>query len=288
MTLYEIGLMNPPNQRSELMDTLRKAFGPQTGSTATLEERLQALPENKLNLVIQTARMVKTAQSFILNPAKLESYQMLVDRMYPKLDFMLRNLIAEVLQDADPLPELQDSRQKQRDAVVQSVVDEYDAFLSRQKKAEITDENIAQYEAEIQEQYPESFLQQLAQSESSGQADAEITIKDGRTFTGLYQFGDARLSDYRKATGAKFTTQEFKEDEQLQQKVAKWHINDIDKAIDSLGDEAKDYDRNGLRSVAHLGGIGGMERFVRTNGQYDPKDELGTSLSKYYAKFSGS
>jgi hypothetical protein len=211
---------------------------------------------------------------------------MLVDRMYPKLDFMLRNLIAEVLQDADPLPEIEDTRQKQRDAAVQSVVDDYDAFLSKQKKPEITDEDIAQYEAEIQEQYPDSFLQQLAQSESSGRKDAEITIKDGRTFTGLYQFGDARLSDYRKATGAKFTTQEFKEDEQLQQKVAKWHINDIDKAIDSLGDEAKDYDRNGLRSVAHLGGISGMKRFVRTKGQYDPKDELGTSLSKYYTKFS--
>ena len=211
---------------------------------------------------------------------------MLVDRMYPKLDFMLRNLIAEVLQDADPLPEIEDTRQKQRDAAVQSVVDDYDAFLAKQKKPEITDEDIAQYEAEIQEQYPDSFLQQLAQSESSGRKDAEITIKDGRTFTGLYQFGDARLSDYRKATGAKFTTQEFKEDEQLQQKVADWHIKDIDKAIDSLGDEAKDYDRNGLRSVAHLGGVGGMKRFVRTKGQYDPKDELGTSLSKYYAKFS--
>lgn len=286
MAVNKTGLMNPTGKPSEMMDALRTAFGPYTGSTATLEERLQALPENKLNLVIQTARMVKTAQSFILNPAKRESYQMLVDRMYPKLDFMLRHLIAEVLQDADPLPEIEDTRQKQRDAAVQSVVDDYDAFLSKQKKPEITDEDIAQYEAEIQEQYPDSFLQQLAQSESSGQADAEITIKDGRTFTGLYQFGDARLSDYRKATGAKFTTQEFKEDLELQQKVADWHVKDIDQAIDSLGDEAKGYDRNGLRSVAHLGGIGGMKRFVRTKGQYDPKDELGTSLSKYYAKFS--
>ena len=184
MTL-KIGLMNPSDKPSELMDALRTAFGPFTGSTATLEERLQALPENKLNLVIQTARMVKTAQSFIQNPARTESYQMLVDRMYPKLDFMIRNLIAEVLQDADPLPEIEDTRQKQRDAAVQSVVDDYDAFLTRQKKPEITDEDIAQYQTEIQEQYPDSFLQQLAQSESSGGKDAEITIKDGRTFTGL-------------------------------------------------------------------------------------------------------
>ena len=66
----------------------------------------------------------------------------------------------------------------------------------------------------------DSFLNKMAMSESSGRSDAEITLEDGRTFTGRYQFGDARLSDYRKATGAKFTTQEFKEDEQVQQKVA--------------------------------------------------------------------
>jgi len=288
MAVNKTGLMNPTGKPSELMDTLRTAFGPYTGSTATLEERLQALPDNKLNLVIQTARMVKTAQSFILNPARAESYQMLVDRMYPKLDFMLRNLIAEVLQDADPLPEIEDTRQKQRDAAVQSVVDDYDAFLAKQKKPEITDEDIAQYEAEIQEQYPDSFLQQLAQSESSGRKDAEITIKDGRTFTGLYQFGDARLSDYRKATGAKFSTQEFKEDKELQQKIAYWHLTDIDRAIDSMGDKAKGYDRNGLRSVAHLGGVGGMKKFVRTKGKHDPKDELGTRLSDYYGKFSAN
>jgi len=287
MTL-KIGLMNPSDKPSELMDALRTAFGPYTGSTATLEERLQALPENKLNLVIQTARMVKTAQSFIQNPARTESYQMLVDRMYPKLDFMIRNLIAEVLQDADPLPEIEDTRQKQRDAAVQSVVDDYDAFLTRQKKSEITDEDIAQYETEMQEQYPDSFLQQLAQSESSGGKDAEITIKDGRTFTGLYQFGDARLCDYRKATGAKFSTQEFKEDKELQQKIAYWHLTDIDRAIDSMGVKAKGYDRNGLRSVAHLGGVGGMKKFVRTKGKYDPKDELGTRLSDYYGKFSAN
>lgn len=280
------GLMKPQAQTSELMNELRLAFGPYTGSTATLEERLQALPENKLNLVIQTARMVKTAQSFILNPAKRESYQMLVDKMYPKLDFMLRRLIAEVLQDADPLPEIDDTKQKQREAAVQSVVTEYDAFLSKHSSTDITQDDIAQYEAEIEQRYPDAFMQKMAQSESSGRADAEITIKDGRTFTGLYQFGDARLSDYRKATGAKFTTQQFKEDLELQQKVADWHFKDIDQAIDNLGNEADGYSRDGLKAVAHLGGVGGMKQFVRSNGEYDPQDELGTSLSAYYKKFS--
>ena len=46
---------------------------------------------------------------------------------------------------------------------------------------------------------PDSFMQKMALSESSGRPDAEITLEDGHTFTGLYQFGDARLFDYRNA-----------------------------------------------------------------------------------------
>lgn len=94
------------------------------------------------------------------------------------------------------------------------------------------------------------------------------------------------MSDYRKATGAKFTQDEFKQDGQLQQKVAEWHFADIQDAIDDIGDEAVSYDRDGLMAVAHLGGVGGMRKYVRTKGEYNPSDALGTSLSDYYNKFS--
>ena len=43
--------------------------------------------------------------------------------------------------------------------------------------------------------------------------------------------------------------------------------------------EAVSYDRDGLMAVAHLGGVGGMKKYVRTKGQYNPSDALGTSLS---------
>ena len=48
------------------------------------------------------------------------------------------------------------------------------------------------------------------------------------------------------------------------------------------------YDRDGLRAVAHLGGKTGMRKFVQSNGEYNPEDELGTSLKEYYDKFSSS
>ena len=133
-----------------------------------------------------------------------------------------------------------------------------------------------------------SFLQLLEQSESSGRSDAEITIGDGRRFVGSLQFGEARLSDYQKATGTRFTQDEFIADEALQDAVAAWHIADIDTAIDALGNEVAGYYRDGLRAVAHLGGVGGMKQFVRTKGEYNPADELGTSLKSYYDKFSAS
>ena len=95
------------------------------------------------------------------------------------------------------------------------------------------------------------------------------------------------MADYKKAKGQTFTTAQFKQDEALQDKVAVWHFSDIDKAIDKLGDATNQYDRDGLKAVAHLGGLGGMKNFVRSKGQYNPKDQLGTSLQDYYDKFSG-
>lgn len=141
-------------------------------------------------------------------------------------------------------------------------------------------------EAPIPEPEQLSFLDLLEQSESSGRSDAEITIGDGRRFVGSLQFGEARLSDYQKATGTRFNQDEFIKDTALQDKVAAWHVADIDDAIDALGDAAAGYDRDGLRAVAHLGGVGGMQKYVRTKGEYNPADELGTSLSDYYEKFS--
>ena len=143
-----------------------------------------------------------------------------------------------------------------------------------------------QVASEEPQQTKTDFLERLTHSESSGDSNAEITIADGRRYVGALQFGDARLQDYKKATGSSFTQDEFKANSTLQDKVAAWHIADIDKTIDGLGINTDGYDRDGLRAVAHLGGKGGMKKFVRSNGEYNPSDELGTSLQDYYDKFA--
>ncbi|MCL7410177.1 hypothetical protein [Marivivens donghaensis] len=131
-----------------------------------------------------------------------------------------------------------------------------------------------------------SFMDKLIQSESSGSQVASYTTQDGRSFVGYLQFGEARLNDYKAATGAEFTQDEFINDSALQSRVAAWHIADIDAAIDGIGEPAQRFNRDGLRAAAHLGGITGMKRFVLSDGQYNPSDELGTSLRDYYERFS--
>ena len=278
------GLMRPNLERKEageMMSALRKAFGPSRGSALTLEEELERLTEERLKLVLNIAQWVKMASGW----DNTTPYHVLVERMYGKMDITTKRLVAAILQDADPREEpdrpAPDKRLAVREAVYEQMAFDFDTA-----QAEVQTFKDAQEEAITLGSTMDGFMQKLAMSESSGDPTAEITLDDGRTFTGLYQFGDARLSDYRKATGAKFTTAEFKEDEALQQKVADWHFQDLAKAVDALGDEAVNYDRDGLMAVAHLGGVGGMKKYVRTKGQYNPADALGTSLSDYYAKFS--
>ena len=271
------GLMNPAPKEDDLLSSIRRAFGPASSTPLTLEQKLKGLTESELNLVLNTAQLVKMVTG--MRTGKAEPYLQIVNRMYPRLNSRIRSIIAEVLQDADPITDAEIAAPvgKSRDVVV----DEFYSQWEQQPASEASVET--QQEPETDN---DDFLARLTQSESSGNSQAEITIKDGRRFVGKLQFGEARLADYKKATGKTFTQDEFQADEALQDEVAFWHFKDIDKAIDALGDAAKGYDRDGLRSVAHLGGKGSMRQFVKSGGKHNPADELGTSLKDYYDKFS--
>lgn len=156
-------------------------------------------------------------------------------------------------------------------------------------------DDVDQFEEQLKEYRPKQrtegvyseelgrFGSRLRMSESSNNYQEQIQLKDGRYMTGAFQFGDARLSEYKKDTGESFTRDEFKNSDDLQNKVFQWHIADIDNLIDRL--DAEGYSRDGLRAVAHLGGKTGMRKFVQTRGGYNPSDAFGTSLSDYYDKF---
>jgi hypothetical protein len=146
----------------------------------------------------------------------------------------------------------------------------------------------------------DGFLTRLIGSESSGRADASVTIDDGRTFSGLGGVGEDRLTDMKNAgvvpqdmTLAQFSTAENAD---IQRAGLRWAVQDIDRAIDATGALSRGYSRDGLRAVAHIGGKGGMRRYINSGGRYNPNDSYttpdgtvteGTSLQDYYEKFAG-
>ena len=278
----DTGLMRPQaerntTQRSEMLDAFRNALAP-SGGSQSLEDKLKALTQAQRDMLLSTAKMVKMAMAGKVAAGDYSmGYADLLAQMYARIDIAKRQLIAELLDETAPLEFVAQPKPK-RDEDGLSFYDRPDMQGAERgtQKAAMVEQN----------EQSKPFLDKLTQSESSGDSNAEITIADGRRFVGALQFGDARLHDYQAATDTSFTQDEFKADSALQDTVAAWHIADIDKTIDGLGLNTDGYDRDGLRAVAHLGGKGGMRRFVQSAGKYNPSDELGTSLQDYYDEFA--
>ena len=287
------GLMGPDDT---IIDAFRNAIiGFQRPKTLT--QLLRDLSADDAAQVQSMARMTRMmAQTYVRSKGYMDqSYEELVKQLHRGLRPDLQIIVAMLLEQIDPV-EVREKPKPNHYSDKLSIYEDWNTSVRGAKRGtpEVTEQDIAVFSAAagLTKEAPEpeqlSFLDQLITSESSGKADAEITIKDGRRFVGQLQFGKARLQDYQNATGTTFTQDDFIKDTALQDKVATWHIADLDKAIDALGDAAAGYDRDGLRAVAHLGGKSGMKKFVQSKGDYNPADELGTSLQSYYDKFSKS
>ena len=274
--LTKPGLMQP-NHSSEATPLYDSLVAPifKSSRPRSTEQQLQDLTEASRNTVLALVRHGQFVSRMASFGAELASYSELLSQSHPQVSPDLRALAAAILDKAAPLPEQTEAKpvqQTPREKAADELYGPIPASPSQQRNP--------------QPQHQPDFLERLTASESSGRSNAEITVGDGRRFVGKLQFGEARLRDYQRATGTTFTQDEFKADTALQDQVASWHIADIDKAISGLGDAAKGYDSDGLRAVAHLGGVSGMKRYVRSKGEYNPADELGTSLQSYYDKFS--
>jgi len=270
----------PSSNNGKLLTQFRNVLAPSM-MPRSIEEQLEQLSEDQRQQILTFAQLAKiVAVTEVASKGYVSrSYLDIVRKVYPGGDEIMQQLISAVLDEIAPIEILGEKPKLQAHT-------DHQLGATYGQKHQINISDTQADTARPDTTMDNSFMQKMAMSESSGDPNAEIKLDDGRTFTGLWQMGQARLSDYRKATGAKFTTAEFKEDEALQQKVADWHFTDIQNAIDALGSEAEGYDRDGLMAVAHLGGVGGMRKYVRTKGQYNPSDALGTSLSDYYTKFS--
>lgn len=140
-----------------------------------------------------------------------------------------------------------------------------------------------------------NFPSSLIQSESGGNWSA----LNSEGYGGRLQFGKDRLADAARAgvipagmTGADFSSLA----PAVQQQVEQWHFNDIDRQAARMGldqyigqtVDGVPITQDGIRAMAHLGGIGGAAKFLRSGGQINPADSNGTSLRDYAAKHGGS
>ena len=77
--------------------------------------------------------------------------------------------------------------------------------------------------------------------ETGGDSNAEIIIKDGSYFVGKLQVGEFHLSGDKSAMGKILTQDKFEVDGSFQDEGAQWHLKNIKKVIDSIGDIAMAY-----------------------------------------------
>ena len=290
------GLMKAPeNDTLELLK--REIYGTDKPLKSIRQRIGELVPEDRSNLV-SIAKIVLAFQQARVTSDRVTDidYASLIERLYKGLKPELKVLLADVLDEIEPVKVVP---KKEAKPSGRSIYEDDRYFpkkplpkfdLPIQPPFKDTPEPKAKPSPTLPPEPTQqtSFLARLEDSESSGRSDAEITLEDGRKFVGKLQFGEARLKDYQKATGTKFSQEEFRGNLALQDRVASWHLDDIDKAIDALGEDAKAYDRDGLRAVAHLSGKTGMRKFVQSKGEYNPQDQLGTSAQDYYNKFSGA
>ncbi|WP_420013338.1 hypothetical protein [Tateyamaria sp.] len=140
-----------------------------------------------------------------------------------------------------------------------------------------------------------AFNASLARTESGG--NYNITNSEG--FAGKYQFGQPRLDDFNRAMGTNYRVADLTagspEAAALTEAVQRWNIGDIDSFVTDNGLDrylgqnigGVTMTQDGLRAMAHLGGRGGMRRFLTSGGQHNPSDSNGTSLLDYARTHAG-
>jgi hypothetical protein len=133
----------------------------------------------------------------------------------------------------------------------------------------------------------------LIRTESGGnwKAKNDVEGSGGKGHFGRLQFSQGRLNEAKSAgvMPRGMTPQEFLNNKEVQVAVENWHFKDIQRFAESndltkyIGQSIKGVPvtMDGILAVAHLGGKGGLKKFLTSGGSYNPSDAFGTSLLDY-------
>ena len=124
-------LMETPVVATPILDQFRKALTPSSDKEPTLEEKLSALSQSDLNSVMSQSRIAHMSARMQrkVHGAPPETYGELLQSLYPKSSNDLLSLVAEVLQETDPIleksivPRYKKKLKFEREAAAQFYVD---------------------------------------------------------------------------------------------------------------------------------------------------------------------
>ena len=158
----DTGLMQPqPNRTtttsSPLLEQFRAVLSPSGGSPRTLEEKLAALSDTELQSIMQTAKFVQMAMQFKLAANdKTMGWPELVQSMYRGMGIDRRSLIAELLQETDPLPFIPEPKaQKSSQQMGQAIYQRPEFNAAPVSTATADDETASALESVLADTFPE-------------------------------------------------------------------------------------------------------------------------------------
>jgi hypothetical protein len=281
------------NPSSSIIEDLRNRLA--SNVSRDPEALLQAMSESERNVVLHVVKQIDQ-----LSRISGASPAAILNQYFPHMGMERRKVFLAILDAQEERPDY-----SAQDAAREQAWAEWDKLRPIEEvlaAGKASRERInAQTQAALSEpQRPESppnddltdITPALIAAESSGNSQAEYVADNGSRYSGALQIGSQRLADANAALGTNYSQDDLINDQAIQNTVNDWHMRDLARQVDAfmeeLGDEAANWSRNSLIAASHIAGVGGMKRHVRSGGEYDPQDSLGTSVSDYVNRFRGS
>ena len=158
----DTGLMKPqPNRTtttsSPLLEQFRAVLSPSGGSPRTLEEKLAALSDTELQSIMQTAKFVQMAMQFKLAANdKTMGWPELVQSMYRGMSLDRRSLVAELLQETNPLPFIPEPKaQRSSQEMGQAIYDRPEFNAAPETEPTADDQSASALESVLADTFPE-------------------------------------------------------------------------------------------------------------------------------------
>ncbi len=292
-------MSRPTGNQSTILEDLRNRLSLNVSRDA--ETLIASMPEDQQNAILTMAKEANRVMRF----SRVSAAQA-ITRLYPNADMDKRKVILALLNAEEDRPDFaaQDAvmdrayAQWERLKPLEELLAETPSFRSTRYKANSQTEALISRPQRPTPNPPRSdddltnITLALIASESSGNPQAEYVAEDGSRYSGALQIGAMRLADANAALGTNYSQDDLINDQSIQNTVNDWHMRDLARQVDEfmaeLGDEAANWSRNSLIAASHISGVGGMKRHVRSGGEYDPQDALGTSISDYVNRFRGS